>query len=76
MTLKSERTKKHQLSSMMKENVLETPSEILEVLKAVANAYRRTLERNSGTRISKLGDLKWFKRKNNSWKCSKKDNKI
>lgn len=44
---------------MMKENV----PEILEVLKAVANVYRRMLERNSGTRISKLGELKCCKRK-------------
>lgn len=63
MTLKSERIKKCQLSSMMKENVPEPPSEILEVLKAVASVYRRMLERNSGTRISKLGEVKWFKKK-------------
>lgn len=36
MTLKYERTKKCQLSSMMTETMPESPSEILEILKAVA----------------------------------------
>lgn len=36
MTLKYERTKKCQLSSMMMETMPESPSEILEVLKAEA----------------------------------------
>jgi len=63
MTLKSERIKKCQLSSVMKKNVSKPLSEILEVLKAVASVYRRMVERNSGARISKLGELKCFKRK-------------
>lgn len=36
MTLKYERIKKCQLSSMMTETMPESPSEILEILKAVA----------------------------------------
>lgn len=72
MTLKSERTKKCRLSSVIKENVPEPLSEVLEVLKSVANVSRRMLERNLGTRISTLGELKCFKSKKNSWKCSKK----
>lgn len=63
MILKSERIKKCQLPPIMKENVPEPPSEILEVLNAVASVCRRMLERNSGIRISKLGELKWFKTK-------------
>lgn len=64
MILKSERIIKCQLSPMMKENVPEPPSKILEVLKVMASGCRRMLERNSGTRISKLGELKCLKERN------------
>lgn len=76
--MKSERIKKCRLSSMMTENVPEPPSEISEILKAVVSVYRRMVERNLGTRISKLGELKWFKRKitAENVKKKKKDNKI
>lgn len=60
MILKSERIIKRRLPPMMKENVPEPPSKILEVLKVMASGCRRMLERNSGTRISKLGELKCF----------------
>lgn len=61
MTLKYERTKKCQLSSMMTETMSESPSEILEVLKAVAVCVQEDVKRNSG--FSKLGELKWSNRK-------------
>lgn len=61
MTLKYERTKKCQLSSMMTETMPESPSEILEVLKAVAVCVQEDVKRNSGFSI--LGELKWSNRK-------------
>lgn len=60
---------------MMKENMPEPLSEVLEVLKSVANVYRRMLERNLGTRISTLGELKCFKRKKTAGNVHKRDNK-
>lgn len=61
MTLKYERTKKCQLSSMMTETMPESPSEILGVLKAVAVCVQEDVKRNSG--FSKLRELKWNYRK-------------
>lgn len=47
-------------TSTCDENVPEPPSKILEVLKVMASGCKKMLERNSGTGISKLGELKWF----------------
>lgn len=45
MTLKYERAKKCQLSSMMTETMPESPSEILEVLKAVAMCVQEDVKK-------------------------------